>query len=459
MGGEWKLVRIEKVAERVAMGPFGSSIKVETFVSDGVPIISGQHLHGFKVNDGVGFNFITEEHAERLKNANVLRGDVIFTHAGNIGQVAFVPNNSKYERYVISQRQFYLRPDTSKILPEYIVAYFKTPEGQHKLLANASQVGVPSIAQPVSYLRSLEIPLPPLPEQRAIAHILGALDDKIELNRRMSQTLEEMARALFKAWFVDFEPVRAKAAIRREHPVWSNTQVSRASCPNLKPEIAELFPDEFENSELGEIPKGWRVGHFGDVVEHLRGQENPLSSPQTLYQHFSIPAFDEGQCPKTEYGEAIRSQKWHVPPGVVLLSKLNPEIERVWLVDVCPGEHAVCSTEFLVLRARSPFTRSFVYCLARSPLFRQQLQSLVTGTSKSHQRAQVESILSLATLVPPPHVVMAFDRLAESLLTRALDCRRESRTLATLRDTLLPKLISGELRVKDAERFLKERGL
>ena len=308
------------------------------------------------------------------------------------------------------------------------------------------------------------IPVPPIPEQRAIAHILGTLDDKIELNRRMSQTLEEMARALFKAWFVDFEPVRAKMEGRWRRgeslPGLPGTGGFGTGEFETRPyPYADLFPDRLVDSELGEIPEGWRVGHFGDVVEHLRGQENPLSSPQTLYQHFSIPAFDEGQCPKTEYGEAIRSQKWHVPPGVVLLSKLNPEIERVWLVDVCPGEHAVCSTEFLVLRARSPFTRSFVYCLARSPLFRQQLQSLVTGTSKSHQRAQVESILSLATLVPPPHVVMAFDRLAESLLTRALDCRRESRTLATLRDTLLPKLISGELRVKDAERFLKERGL
>ncbi len=144
---------------------------------------------------------------------------------------------------------------------------------------------------------------------------------------------------------------------------------------------------------------------------------------------------------------------------MALLSKLNPEIERVWLVDVRPGEPAVCSTEFLVLRGRSPFTRSFVYCLARSALFRQQLQGLVTGTSKSHQRAQVDSILGLAVVVPPSSIVEPFDRMNDSLLSRTLECRRESRTLAVLRDALLPKLISGELRVRDAERFLKERGL
>jgi type I restriction enzyme S subunit len=243
MVGEWREVRIEEIAERVAMGPFGSSIKVETFVPDGVPIISGQHLHGLKVNDSVGYNFITPEHAERLKNANVQRGDVIFTHAGNIGQVAYIPDDSRYDRYVVSQRQFYMRCDRSKVLPEFVVLYFKTTEGQHKLLANTAQVGVPSIAQPVTYLRTIEIPLPPLPEQRAIAHILGTLDDKIELNRKMNETLDAIARAIFKSWFIDFAPVRAKAEGRD---------------PGLPKEIADLFPDSFEDSELGEIPRGWR---------------------------------------------------------------------------------------------------------------------------------------------------------------------------------------------------------
>lgn len=149
------------------------------------------------------------------------------------------------------------------------------------------------------------------------------------------------------------------------------------------------------------------------------------------------------------------SLKSRVPAGTTLLSKLNPEIERVWLVDVRPGERAVCSTEFLVLRARPPFTRSFVYCFARSILFRQQIEGLVTGTSKSHQRAQVDSILNLAVVTPPSPIVAAFDRMADSLLARTLECRRESSTLAALRDALLPKLISGELRVPDAERWLE----
>ena len=155
----WEVKRIEDVAERVAMGPFGSSIKVSTFVDSGIPIISGQHLKGTLLEDG-GYRFITENHAERLANSNVQRGDIIFTHAGTIGQVAYIPETSQYERYVVSQRQFYLRCDTSQISPLYVVHYFKTREGQHQLLANTSSTGVPSIARPVTHLRSIHLCVP-----------------------------------------------------------------------------------------------------------------------------------------------------------------------------------------------------------------------------------------------------------------------------------------------------------
>ncbi len=281
-------------------------------------------------------------------------------------------------------------------------------------------------------LKSLDVLLPAESVQCAIAHILGTLDDKIELNRRMNETLEAMARALFKSWFIDFDPVRAKAEGREA---------------GLPPHIADLFPDSFEDSELGAIPKGWAVGLLGDAVEQLRDSENPLDFPDAEFLHFSIPAFDDGQVPNVELGESIKSLKMRVSPGVVLLSKLNPEIERVWLVDVEPDDRAVCSTEFLVLRPLPPFTRSYVYCLARSPLFREQIESLVTGTSKSHQRAQADSILHLPVVAPPASVGTAFGDVADRLLMRTLACRRETDSLAALRDTLLPKLISGELRL------------
>jgi type I restriction enzyme, S subunit len=289
-----------------------------------------------------------------------------------------------------------------------------------------------------NFIHPIPIDVPPLREQQAIAHILGTLDDKIGLNRRMSETLEATALALFKSWFIDFDPVRAK----------------KGRGPSLPRHVAELFPNGFRDSELGEIPDGWDLGQFKRTVEHLKEQEDPLASPHVLFHHFSIPAFDEGKWPRAELGSEIKSLKFRVPPGVILLSKLNPEIERVWLVDVMPSNRAVCSTEFLVLRPRPPYTAFYVYCFARSPLFRQQIEALVTGTSKSHQRAQPEAILNLPVILPPASVLSLFDKAVSNSLTRILKAHRESHTLSSLRDALLPKLISGELRVKDAERFV-----
>ena len=287
---------------------------------------------------------------------------------------------------------------------------------------------------PVDSLDHLTVPLPPLPEQRAIAHVLGTLDDKIELNRRMNETLEAMARALFKSWFVDFEPVRAKMGGR-----WRPGE----SLPGLPAEHYDLFPDRLADSALGDVPEGWEVGSFKEVVIQLRDNENPATSSDAVFSHFSIPAHDEWQMPKRELGESIKSAKTRVPPNVVLLSKLNPEIERVWLVDVVHGERAICSTEFLVLRPHPPFQRSYVYCLARSPLFRQQMESLVTGTSKSHQRAPANAILSLRAVIPPARVIEKFELSASELLNRGAILRKESHALAAQRDALLPGLVSG----------------
>ncbi len=283
-------------------------------------------------------------------------------------------------------------------------------------------------------MNRISVLTPPLPEQRAIAHILGTLDDKIELNRRMNQTLDEMARALFKSWFVDFGPVRAKL---------------EGQAPYLPPELWDLFPDDFVDSELGEIPEGWDVKTLSEVVTHLRTNENPSKYPDTLFSHFSIPAYDLGQVPKQDLGGSIKSSKTVVQPGVVLLSKLNPEIERVWLVDVAAGERAICSTEFLALSPRLPFPRSYVYCYFQTPAFRSLIQTLVTGTSKSHQRVQPSSVLSLPAIIPSEQVIDAFERQAEAFLANSLTRRRETTGLAAQRDALLPELVPGAWGIGD----------
>jgi type I restriction enzyme S subunit len=433
MAGEWRTARIEEVAERVAMGPFGSSIKVETFVPEGVPVISGQHLHGWRVDGSAGFNFITPEHAEKLRNANVRRGDVIFTHRGTIGQVSYLPPSSAYDRYVISQSQFFLRPVLNKALPEYLVAYFRSPEGQHKLLANTSQVGVPSIAQPVTYLRSIEIPLPPLPEQHAIAHILGTLDDKIELNRKQNETLEAMARALFRAWFVDFEPVRAKIEGR-----WQRGQ----SLPGLPEHLYDLFPDRLVESELGEIPEGWKVGMLGDIADHPRRGVLPNSiEPDTPY--IALEHMPKRCIALSEWSVAdgIESNKFEFRKGDILFGKLRPYFHKVGVAPI----DGVCSTDIVVIVPKNAIWFGFVLGHVSSTEFVEHTNAGSTGTKMPRTRWTDMAHYKIA--LPPHAIAQAFTQYLRPSMDRIIAGIHESRPLSQLRDTLLPKLISGKLRL------------
>jgi type I restriction enzyme S subunit len=291
-----------------------------------------------------------------------------------------------------------------------------------------------------SALKQIRIRVPPFPEQRAIAHILGTLDDKIELNRKQNETLEAMARALFRAWFVDFEPVRAKIEDR-----WQRGQ----SLPGMPAHLYDLFPDRLVDSELGEIPEGWRIFSFGDVAHQAKGTVNPSAASHETFTHYSLPAFDAGQIPNTESGDAIKSNKTPVPNSAVLISKLNPHIPRIWLIGKA-GKNAVCSTEFIAWVPKAPANSSFLYCLASSPEFNSAMQQLVTGTSNSHQRVKPEQLRDIRVFAANQKAIEAFSDVVSCLMDQVLENRQQSRSLAQLRDTLLPKLISGELRVTEA---------
>ena len=188
----WPSMSVADIADQVAMGPFGSNIKVDTFVLDpGVPVISGAHLKRSLVDLDGDFNFITQSHAESLSRSMVGPGDIVLTHAGTIGQVSCVPNG-RFDRLILSQRQFYIRPNPSLVDPMFITHYLRSPAGQHLILANASQSGVPSIAQPVSYIKSVRVPVPPLEIQKSISGVLNALEEKIAKNERLMSVADEL---------------------------------------------------------------------------------------------------------------------------------------------------------------------------------------------------------------------------------------------------------------------------
>jgi len=297
------------------------------------------------------------------------------------------------------------------------------------------------------FLGRIEKPVPPLKEQQAIACILGTLDDKIELNRKMNRTLEEIARAIFKSWFVDFDPVRAKAAVRREHPNWTNEQISRAACPNLKPEIAELFPDAFEDSELGQIPKGWKASIVHQHFRLTMGQSPPGSTYNEIGE--GVP-FYQG---RTDFGFRFPTRRVFctaptrfAETGDTLVSIRAPVGDVNMANERCAVGRGVAA-----IRHRSG-SRSFTYCSMKylGKHFDQfEAEGTVFGCINKSDFER------LPFVSPEPDILTVFEQIVSPLDDRLETNECQSLILASIRDALLPKLISGELRVKDAEKFVE----
>ena len=197
----YETYRVADLIDEIAMGPFGSNIKVSCFVDSGVPVLNGSNLEGFSLSEKE-FRYVTREKADSLNKANAYRGDIVITHRGTLGQIVFIPQDSRYDRYVISQSQFRVRCN-DKVFPEYLVYYFHTPIGQHKLLSNASQVGVPALARPSSTFQQIEVELPERSIQKRIVEIITAIQKKIENNQKINDNLQQQAQALYQQMFID----------------------------------------------------------------------------------------------------------------------------------------------------------------------------------------------------------------------------------------------------------------
>ena len=369
-------------------------------------------------------------------------------------------------RYGTLGKVFYIEQDFWPLNTTLYVHDFKSNDPRFigyllrvlDFLAYSDKAAVPGLNRNHLHQARVRVPVD-VAEQRAIAHILGTLDDKIELNRRMSDTLEQMARALFKSWFVDFDPVRAKC--RGGLPWPPHEGQARRPAPTRwqwAQHILDLFPERLVDSELGEIPEGWNVVPLHQICD--------INPSRRLAKGEVAPYLDMANMPT----------RGHVPDGIIerpfssgtrftngdtLLARITPCLEngKTAFVDfLAPGQVGWGSTEFVILRPKSPVPPEFGYCLARDPAFREFAIQNMTGTS-GRQRVQSAALAGYLLFAPPGTVAIAFGNLVRPLLVRASQAHNEARNLAALRDALLPKLISGELRVKDAERFLNERGL
>lgn len=301
---------------------------------------------------------------------------------------------------------------------------------------------IPSTTRAAVYM--LELDIPPKPEQRAIAHILGTLDDKIELNRRANETLEAMARTLFKAWFVDFEPVRAKMEGR-----WQRGQ----SLPSLPAHLYDLFPDRLVESELGEVPEGWEMRSLDSIANYLNGlalQKFPPESENEFLPVIKIAQLRAGNTNGADRASARIKPEYVVVDGDVLFSWSGSLEVEVWN----GGRGALNQHLFKVTSDTVP--KWFYFFATRHHL--QNFRAIAAAKATTMGHIQRKHLTDSRIAVAPPKSMEKFDIAIAPLLDQMVSNAQQSRFLAQLRDTLLPKLISGELRVQDAKRFLEKEG-
>ena len=304
-------------------------------------------------------------------------------------------------------------------------AYYMLSQVDFAELANGT--ALPYLT--VEGLSSEEVVVPPLPEQRAIADILGTLDDKIELNRWMNETLEAIARALFKSWFVDFDPVYAKVG-RRE--------------TGLRKSLEDLFPSRVVASGIGEIPEGWSVRELGQAAEAPRRGVSPADI-QSNTPYIGLEHMPRGSVALGEWGDSgsVTSNKSIFEKGEFLFGKLRPYFHKVGIAPV----EGVCSTDVVVVRPKKREWSSFVLACISSGDFVKYTD--VTSTGTKMPRTSWKTMSAYPVCVPPAEIAEAFENTVRPALDRIVANIHESRALAAMRDALLPRLISGETRIEN----------
>ncbi len=435
MAGEWRRHEVSDLlnAGKLVIGD-GYRAKNEELASNGLPFVRAGNINdGFRFEDADHF---PEQNLARVGNKISQPGDVVFTSKGTVGRFAFV--RPKTKRFVYSpQLCFWRSLDREKIDPRFLYYWMY---GREFFIQFKGVAGQTDMAEYVSLTdqRRMHITLPDVDEQRAIGHILGALDDKIELNRRMNETLEAMARALFKSWFVDFDPVRAKAEGRDT---------------GLPKHIADLFPDSFEDSELGEIPRGWEIKSIGDLADvvggttpstkersYWEGGTRAWATPKDL-SGLSVPVLLDTERRITDAGLS-QIGSGLLPKGTVLLSSRAP-IGYLAIAEI----PVAVNQGFIAMVPKAGTSNLFL--LFWASVTHEEIISRANGsTFLEISKANFRPITVVAPWAP---VMIAFDRLVRPTYERIVECACESRTLAQLRDTLLPRLTAGDIHVNEVQ--------
>lgn len=404
----------------------------DDFFLSGIPVLSAKHVKTDGLVDVQSMRYASTEMYKKWMTVEVQEGDIILTSEAPMGEVFYIKDDKKY---VLGQRVFGLRPNPRLINPKYLAAWLASSEGQRQITARASGSTVQGIRQ-VELLK-LEVDLPSKEEQERIANVRFSLTDKIILNRRINQTLEAMVQAIFKSWFVDFDPVKAKIAAIEQgqdplraamRAISGKTDAELDQMPREHHDelaaTAELFPDAMEESKLGNIPKGWEVKRVGDLIELAYGK----ALKSTDRKQGSVPVYGSGGV--TGYhNEAL------VPHGAIIVGRKGTVGSLYWE----DGPFFPIDTTFYVKPKVLPMTYCF-YAMQTLGLDKMNTDAAVPGLNR-------ENVYRLQLVKPSISVLSAFDGLIGQTRKAMRANTIASRSLAELRDSLLPKLLSGELAI------------
>jgi len=443
----WQVSTLGEICQEgggdIQTGPFGSQLHASDYVISGIPSIMPANIKEGRVSEE-GIARITEADARRLSKYLTKAGDIVYSRRGDVERCALI--RKREEGWLCGTGCLRVRPGSGVVDPDFCSHFLSHPETKEWISRHAVGATMPNLNTQI--LSALPVLLPSLQEQKTIAHILSTLDDKIELNRQTNETLEVMAKGLFKSWFVDFDPVRAKAAGRPT---------------GLPAELSDLFPDSFEDSELGEIPSGWEVQTVAEVASSIF--DGPHATPAESDTGNVFLGIRNMTGTKIELDEIrlIHDDDW-----------------EAWTRRVEPRSNDIVFTYEAALGLFALFPPKLKCCLGR----RMALIRPLSGNGCPHfwfhqfiaapfQRVINERCIHGATvnrtpltefpgypvLTPPLHLRSHFEEVASGLWAKIHALSDQSRTLVPLRDSLLPKLISGELRIPDAERLLEEAGV
>lgn len=445
MVNDWQRMKLGQVCQKIGSGATPRGGK-DAYRGGDTALIRSQNIYNNRFARG-GLVYINDSQAQYLRNVVVEKGDVLLNITGDsVARCCQVDPGILPAR--VNQHVLIIRTKPDILDSRFLRYVLVSPSMQDRLLALAS-AGATRNALTKAMIESLCIQAPLVEEQRAIAHILGTLDDKIELNRKQNETLEAMARTMFRAWFVDFEPVRAKMEGR-----WKRGQ----SLPGMPAHLYDLFPSRLIETELGEIPHGWRYVASGDVYDVGIGKTPPRKESQWFSDgHGDVPWVsirDMGDCGVfiCETSESITSEaieKFNIrriPAEAVLLSfKLT--IGRVAI-----SECEMTSNEAIAhFKSKDGFRSCrFFYCYLSNYDY-----SSLGSTSSIATATNSKTIRNMPILAPSVEVVSAFERCVEPIFENIKNNSRQCRVLVRVRDIALPKLISGGVRIQNVERVLE----